>query len=368
MKVVHITPTYFDNASVIGGGERYPTELATWMAKQVPTTLVSFSNQRRSHTSGNLRVEVYPANHLLQGSKLNAFNGRSLLPILQADIVHIHHLNALTSAIAAVLADSLGKRVFITDYGGGSGLGWKLNEVLRVVPRYDGAIAYSEFGRKMLPDLLQSRTTLAKGGIDGDRFSPDSSVSRENTILYVGRILPHKGINYLVDAFRLLNRADYKLRIVGRVYHEAFYQDLCQQAQGLAVEFIHSADDDQLLQYYRSARVTVLPSVHTTCYGMYTPVPELMGFTLLESQACGTPVICTDAGAMPEFVDPDRTGVVVAQNSGAAIALALEALLDLSPSEMETMQQRCREWVRSLHWRVVVQRYLEAYQEVSHSR
>lgn len=42
-------------------------------------------------------------------------------------------------------------------------------------------------------------------------------------------------------------------------------------------------------------------------------MPELMGFTLLESQASGTPAICTDAGAMAEFIDHERTGLVVAQ-------------------------------------------------------
>lgn len=42
MKVVHITPTYFDDSSIIGGGERYPMELASLMADVVDTTLVSF--------------------------------------------------------------------------------------------------------------------------------------------------------------------------------------------------------------------------------------------------------------------------------------------------------------------------------------
>jgi hypothetical protein len=40
MKVVHISPTYFDEGSIIGGGERYPSELALWMSKIVDTTLV----------------------------------------------------------------------------------------------------------------------------------------------------------------------------------------------------------------------------------------------------------------------------------------------------------------------------------------
>lgn len=363
MKIVHITPTYFDDASVIGGGERYPTELANWMAKMVDTTLVSFSSKRRSYSQENLNIEVYPVKSLLQGNKLNSFNLRYLDSIFRADVVHIHHVNALASVIGVLSASLFCKRVFVTDYGGGSGLGWKLNQHLRVFRHYHNAIAYSHFGLDFIPVELQKKAVLIKGGIDIEQFCPDASLEKENTILYVGRILPHKGINYLIEAFRILNRPDYMLKIVGRVYSETFYQDLKQLAEGLHVEFIHDADDRKLLQEYRTARVTVLPSVHTNCYGGYTPVPELMGFTLLESQACGTPVICTDAGAMHEFVDDGRTGFVVKQNSGEAIASALTQLISLSPTEIREYQNCCREWVQSLSWATVVQKHLEVYRQ-----
>ena len=42
MKVVHISPTYFDDSSYIGGGERYPLDLAFWMSKVSEMTLISF--------------------------------------------------------------------------------------------------------------------------------------------------------------------------------------------------------------------------------------------------------------------------------------------------------------------------------------
>lgn len=360
MKVVHITPTYFDDSSVIGGGERYPTELAIWMSTVVDTTLVSFSSQRKTYYQDNLKIEVYPAKYFLQGNKLNSFNLGYLRNILSADVVHIHHLNSLASAIGAFTASILNKQVYVTDYGGGSGLGWKLNQYLSVFKHYKNAIAYSAFGINHLPIELQAKTVLIKGGIDTDRFCPDPSVQKENTILYVGRLLPHKGINYLVEAFRILNRPKYKLKIIGRVYSDHYYEDLKQLAEGLSVEFIHDADDEQLLREYQTAMVTVLPSVHTTCYGDYSPVPELMGFTLLESQACGTPVICTDAGAMHEFVDADRTGFVVEQNSGEAIATALAQLLSLSPTEFQT---HCRDWVQTLNWKTVAQKHLELYRQ-----
>ncbi|HBB32226.1 MAG TPA: group 1 glycosyl transferase [Cyanobacteria bacterium UBA8803] len=360
MKIVHITPTYFDHSSVIGGGERYPTELAFWMSKRVNTTLVSFASDRQSYSQGKLNVETYPVKRLIHGNTVNPLSFRYLSVILRADIVHIHHINTLVSDLGCLTGFLFGKRVFVTDYGGGGSL--FLNHKLPVFSCYRNAITYSRFGLNALPFELQKKSLLIKGGIDADKFCPDGSLEKENKILYVGRILPHKGINYLIEAFRLLNRPDYKLKILGRVYSEQFYQDLKQMLEGLAVEFVHDADDRRLLHEYRTAKVTVLPSVHTTCYGDYTPVPELMGFTLLESQACGTPVICTDAGAMSEFVDDDRTGFVVKQNSGEAIAAALRKLISLSPLEYAGYQTRCCEWIKPLSWSSVVEEHLKIYQ------
>lgn len=361
MKVVHITPTYFEESSIIGGGERYSTELASWMAKVVDTTLVSFSSVRSNYSQGDLTIKIYPVKHLIHGNKINPLSFQYLRSIVNADIVHIHHIHTLVSDLGCLIAGLLGKRVFVTEYGGGGNL--VLNQKLPVFRVYKNAIAYSRYGLDFIPVELQKKAVLIKGGIDTDKFCPDASLKKENNILYVGRILPHKGINYLIDAFRLLNRSDYKLKIIGRVYSEKFYQDLKQQADGLNIEFVHDANDQRLLHEYRTAIVTVLPSVHTTCYGDYTPVPELMGFTLLESQACGTPVICTDAGAMHEFVDDGKTGFVVQQNSGEAIAAALRQLVNLSSLEYVEYQMRCREWINPLSWLTIVQRHLDIYKD-----
>lgn len=361
MKVVHITPTYFDNVSVIGGGERYPTELASWMSKFVDTTLVSFSSQRKSLEQGQLKCETYPVKNFIKDNKVNPLCFKYLAAILDADIVHIHTIYTLVSDLACLTASLLSKRIVVTDHGGGGS--FFLNHKFPIFRCYHNAIAQSKFAIDFLPLQLKEKAVLIKGGIDTDKFSREPNLKKEHKILYVGRILPHKGINYLIEAFRLLNHSDYKLTIVGRIYSEQFYQDIKHLADGLNVEFIHDADDQRLLYEYRTAMVTVLPSVHTTCYGDYTPVPELMGFTLLESQACGTPVICTDAGAMYEFVDNGHTGFVVKQNSGEAIASALEKLINLSPTEYTIYQSRCREWIEALSWKTVVEKHLQIYQQ-----
>jgi glycosyltransferase involved in cell wall biosynthesis len=359
MKVVHITPTYFDNDSVIGGGERYPTELATWMAKQTPTTLVSFAPSRQIRYLDDLRVETYPVKHFIHSNRINPISLRYLTSVIKADIVHIHNINTVVSDVACLLGRLLGKKVFVTDYGGGGSL--VLNRKLPVFQGYRGAIAYSQFGMGFIPEPLQRKATLIKGGIDTNKFCPNPALPKENKILYVGRLLPHKGINYLIDAMRLLQETGYRLVIIGRAYHDQFYSDLKAQSEGLPIEFVHDADDQHLINEYRTAKITVLPSVHTTCYGNYTALPELMGFTLLESQACGTPAICTDAGAMQEFVEEGKTGWVVEQNSGEAIAQAIRKIIDLSPKEYEQWQAHSRQWVTGLNWGSVVDQHLELY-------
>ncbi|MBW4462388.1 MAG: glycosyltransferase family 4 protein [Nodosilinea sp. WJT8-NPBG4] len=359
MRVAHITPTYFDNDSVIGGGERYPTELATWMSKHAPTALVSFAPSRQTRYLGSLRVETFPVQHFIHGNRVNPISFRYLMSVVNADIIHIHNINTVVSDVACMMGRFLGKKVFVTDYGGGGGL--VLNHKLPVFQGYRGAIAYSQFGIGFIPESLQRKVTLIKGGIDIDKFCPDPSLRKENKILYVGRLMPHKGINYLVDAMRFLRETDYRLIIIGRAYHDQFYSDLKEQAEGLPIEFVHDANDQRLINEYRTAKVTVLPSVHTTCYGNYTPVPELMGFTLLESQACGTPAICTDAGAMQEFVEHGQTGWVVEQNSGEAIAKAIRQIINLSPEEFEQWQIRSRQCVAYLNWESVVEQHLELY-------
>jgi alpha-maltose-1-phosphate synthase len=63
----------------------------------------------------------------------------------------------------------------------------------------------------------------------------------------------------------------------------------------------------------------VLPSVHTTIYGEYHPIPELLGRTLLEGMACGARAICTNVTSMPEIVEDGVTGFVVPPNDSGAL-------------------------------------------------
>ncbi|MDJ1168122.1 glycosyltransferase family 4 protein [Roseofilum sp. BLCC_M154] len=369
MKVLYITPTYFSDRSLIGGAERYASALASLMAEQVDTTLVSFGPERQSYQEDNLNIEIFPVKAPIHGNIMNAINIRYITWLLSPTIIHVHNIYTLASDISSLIGYLFGKRVFVTEHAGGGSL--IINHKLPVFHCYTNLVAQSEYALGFIPDQLSQKAVVIKGGVDTNLFYPTSTVEKEKKILFVGRILPHKGINYLIDGFKLLGFSDYKLTIVGRVKgdsSQSFYNDLKELAEGMPVEFIEDADDQRLLHEYQSAIATVLPSVHKTWYGEYGRFPELMGLTLLESQACGTPVICTDAGAMHEFVNNGKTGLIVEQNSGQAIADAIQEFIQLSPQCYQEYQDNCLEWIENnFSWSIVVKKHLALYEGITNS-
>src|SRR5689334_16416828 len=60
-RVAHVSPCYFDENSLIGGGERYAMWLAEAMSCLVDTVFISFGERRARFEKGSLRVEIFPA-------------------------------------------------------------------------------------------------------------------------------------------------------------------------------------------------------------------------------------------------------------------------------------------------------------------
>ncbi len=359
MRVLIVSPTFFDPSSVVGGGERYPMELARALSSRVETTLVSFSKMRMTRNLGAFRLEVFPVTVLLGGNRLNPLSFSFLQLLGGADIIHTHQAFTMVSDLACLGAALLGKKAFVTDHGGGAAR--VLNRRLPLLQTYRAAICYSDFMIAGQARELRDKTLLIKGGINQSVFCPDPSVPRQNHLLYVGRLLPHKGVDYLVKAFRLWARPGWRLRLVGRVYDEPYFNDLKRLSEGLAVDFIQNASDEALLHEYRSARATILPSVFTDCRGVYYHAPEQMGFTLLESQSCATPAICTDAGAMPEFVNDGVTGRVARQNSPESLAEAFAQVCD--PARWPSLSAAARPFCARFSWEEVARLHLRAYAE-----
>jgi glycosyltransferase involved in cell wall biosynthesis len=361
VRIAYISPTFFGDVSVVGGGERYALELARAVSSRIETTLVTFGRSGRLEIrhEGNLEVRKYPAGHFVKGNLANPLAFQFLRDLGIFDALHCYGFPKALTDLCMLYAKIVRKPIFVTDvHGGGvcvsSYLGKLGLDTRRFVDRFlllsaHNASRYSNHA---------SRVRVVGGGVDVKHFQADES-RREHRVLFVGRLLPVKGIDYLIDA------VDHRtpLRIVGRPYDDAYYGELRLRAAGKLVEFRTDVGETELVLEYGSAQVTVVPSVYTDARGNSTS-GELFGLVALESMACGTPVIASRCGGLPEVVEDGVTGFVVPPNDSRALAERIRFLLE-RPEVARAMGEAGRNRVlRDFTWDRVASRCLDAYREV----
>jgi glycosyltransferase involved in cell wall biosynthesis len=357
--VAHLVPAPFDPGDgVVGGAERYAFELARHMSARVTTRLVTFGATARTERIGRLEILVLDRACYVRGQRTNPIALALLKALRGASIIHCHQQHVLASSVAAAFARLTGRRVFVTDLGGG---GFDVSTFVSTDRWYHGHLHISEYSRKIAGHTAAATARVISGGVDTLRFSPNGhSVQpseHRNTVLFVGRILPHKGVHDLIDAVA----PDVPLRIVGQPLDQAYLESLRAKAAGKHVTFVHDADDEALIEEYRRAACVVLPSVYTTPGGDTTRVPELLGQTLLEAMACGRPVICTDVASMPEVVIHGENGFVVPPNNPQSLGESIDAIV-ADPVRAEAFGRAGRQRVLDrFRWEQVVDRCLDAY-------
>jgi glycosyltransferase involved in cell wall biosynthesis len=272
----------------------------------------------------------------------------------EADVIHTHQTHLLASEVAGLIGRFTGRRVFTTDLGGG---GWCLGARLRTRAWFHGHLHISEYSRELAAGASDPRHCVILGGVDTDVFTPSAAVPREPLVVFVGRLMPHKGIDGLIEALP----PGLTLEVIGRPYHNEYYDLLRRLASGKRVVFRLDCDDDEVVQAYRRALCVVLPSVYRDCFGSETRVPELLGQTPLEGMACGAVGIVSNVASLPELVADGKTGFIVPPNDPMALRSRLEWLRD-HPAEAQRMSEAGRSWVlQRFTWPAVVRRCLTAY-------
>lgn len=356
-RVLHVVPRLFGRSNgVVGGAERYALELAKHMANEVPTALVCFGGDEERHeTIGKLEIHVINKPWIVRSQSDNPMALRLWRDLQKASVVHCHQQHILASSFSAAACRLSGRKVFVSDLGGG---GWDVSAYVSTDRWYHGHLHISEYSRAIYGHGKQPWAHVILGGVDTEKFSSGPSAERRRRVLFVGRLMPHKGVNDLINALP----SDLELEILGQPYDQRFTADLKKLAEGKQVSFRENCNDEDLVEAYRGALCVVLPSVYRTMYGLETQVPELLGQTLLEGMACGAPVICTNVASMPEVVEDGVTGFVVPPNDPNALREKLTWFAE-HPVESRAMGEAGRSRVcRLFTWPSVVQRCLQIYQ------
>ena len=109
-------------------------------------------------------------------------------------------------------------------------------------------------------------------------------------VLFVGRLISEKGIYELLKAAPLINK---KITLVFAGIGPLENEIKLNEAKNNNINFLGKIENNRLPLYYSAANILIVPSVHE----------EGFGRVLLESLACGTPVIAANRGAIPEAID-----------------------------------------------------------------
>jgi glycosyltransferase involved in cell wall biosynthesis len=208
-----------------------------------------------------------------------------------------------------------------------------------------------------------SRIRVEPPGVDLHRFSPgDSDAARRSLDLPTDariaftarRLVERVGVDQLIDAWPqvvagLAGDRAVLLVIAGDGPSRADLERRADdQGVGDHVRFLGSVGDEDLVAGYRAADLVVVP----------TRSLEGFGLVVLEALACGTPVVATDVGGLPEVLVPlDETLVVPA---GAPDLLAAR-IIDALDGGAVPSAESCRAYAERYDWRQVVDRACREY-------
>lgn len=235
---------------------------------------------------------------------------------------------------------------------------WKVRQVLRISLREADAILCANREAVEVLRAVGYRGTTAVVppiGVDTRVFypRPRCQESRRFRIGYVGRFVAEKGIDVLMGAVSRLSGVE--LWLTGSGPYQPELQRLAQTLQiADRVSWRPPVKPELLPDILAELDVVVLPSCTTPVW------KEQFGRILVESMACGVPVVGSDSGAIPEVIGD--AGLVVPEGDVAALTEALARLMS-SPSLCQELSERGRARVAEHYTQQrVAERTISAYQ------
>lgn len=292
---------------------------------------------------------------------------RALLPVLRSlkangpdfDLIDAHYFYP-DGVAAARLGAAIAKPVVITARG--SDVAWlpryrrPRRQIKWAAEHVDAIVAVS----KALKDKVAAlgvdpeKITILRNGVDLVRFGPRDRTAIRAKLgltgpvwLAVGNLVELKGVHITLGA--LARVPDVTFLIAGRGPEEAHLRQLADRLDiGARVRYLGVLPHAELSEYYNAADAMVLASSR-----------EGMPNVVLESLACGTPVVAAPFEGVTELLSAPEAGEVAAQRSAEAIASAWRRLLDRAPTRSAT-----RAFAEQLGWRPVVEAQHELYARV----
>jgi phosphatidylinositol alpha-mannosyltransferase len=267
--------------------------------------------------------------------------GLRMLPRLATEEFDVVHSFGRHDAVASILAKRVrrdGRLTVFTDTGNPDRDWWRTQgfvqsrAVAKVVADIDVYSCLSQFALDTLASTYgRTDATLLPGGVELDAFLPAEARQLRPTILFSGAFAePRKGVADLLTALPIIaaSEPDVLMWLSGPGDAGPLLAAAPEEARR-RVRVLGLGDVDRQHERYGRAWVTCLPSTD-----------EAFGLALLESLACGTPIVATDHAAPSELVREGVTGELCPPHDPEALAAA--CLRALALARRRNIAERCR--------------------------
>lgn len=245
---------------------------------------------------------------------------------------------------------------------------WQLSRVEAEAARNaDLVVTVSNYSKKRIVELYgadEAKIRVVPNGVDPEKFKPTGTgnetkekygLSDKQVVLFVGRLIPRKGLHYLIEAAKTIvkEKPETAFVIVGKGPlrdHLAAVLERLKLSRNFS--FLGDVDDDALRSLYSCADVFALPSIQ-----------EGQGIALLEAEASGTPVVAFNVSGVKEAVSDGQSGLLVEPGNSEMLG---EAILKLLSNEQlrERMGIAGRNFVvENFTWDICARKMLAVYHE-----
>lgn len=208
---------------------------------------------------------------------------------------------------------------------------------------------------------LSVPSCVAPSGVNVSCFEgrPIAPPSQDIVIGYFGKIVAQKGVNLLLESFRLLPPW-YHLRLIGKIEKEErnFLLSLAGDSAS-RVQFIGHVDHAHLADAMKGVHISVIPSISRTQF--------LSPLKLAESLAMGLPIVCTPLPHIKRVLKEGKHAIFADDISSEGLAAALMKL-GSSSEKLTIMSQENRSYAQNFSWEARARRIMRFMEETQEAR
>ncbi len=312
-----------------------------------------------SKIARNPFLQLLAIPYIISGSIKTLFLCLSIKP----DILHVHW--PFPHAFMAYFAAFFCKIPVILNFYGAELLLAKKKKWIRpilkmFIKKADLVIAISSFTAKEVKNIYDRNIEMLPYGTTLKITSNRQQCldSHKFRILFVGRHIERKGIEYLIKAAAILDSDKFEIRIAGTGDLTEKLKEQAKKETPKQVVFLGKLSKEELEKEYETANCFVLPAIVDS-----RGDTEGLGVVLIEATEYGLPVIASDVGGIPDIIIDKKTGMLVAEKNPQALATAIKELAE-NKALQESLVQGAKEHIKqNFSWDVIIEKQIKIYQE-----